>query len=91
VLNDLIARVFIIGFFVAYLVVGILVVQWIFRTWFGRATRRVGGVESQTPKRAPQPEPPAPESTVPASQNVQSRADSGSLSSETPRHGSTTA
>ena len=86
-LSDFISRLFIIGFFVVYLVVAIFVVQWIFRTWFGRAERHPRSVKF---KAARQPESPAPESTV-AKQGVRSRADSGSLAAETSRHRSTTA
>lgn|GEM_PF-5703315 len=89
-LSDFISRLFIIGFFVVYLVVGIFVVQWIFRTWFGGARKPHRERGSPAPERAPHPEPPAAEPKG-AQRHAQARADSDSHAQETPRHRSTTA
>ena len=87
-LGDLISRVFIIAFFLAYLVVAIFVIQWIFRTWFGGSGKQRRRKEPQAADRAPQSDLPAPESRA-ATPNTQSRADNRSLAAEPPRHRST--
>jgi hypothetical protein len=56
VLSDLLARLFIVGFFVAYLIVAILVAQWALRTWMGAGRRRPSRVKSKTPIAVPEAE-----------------------------------